>query len=322
MKKSNFDILMHRYLTNQVSDYERIKIEAWLNVMKAERDTELELTEEDEERLFQKITSATTKVEDVVALFPHRPKLKLFMANQWVQMAASVVILLSASFAVWFIGFKPDSGAGRVADGNEKLILHDGTLVWLKEGSLFSYYQKEGGIRRAELTGEALFEIAKVPNSTFTITCGSITVKAIGTSFNVKTDQESIELKVLTGKVNLSSIHDSAGVNVAPNEKVVYTSSGDVKRVALMEREKSSITVNTEYNMSFNSMAMDRVIERLEKKFDIKVTVTHKQLKKCRVTADFTDTSLEDSLIMLTDLLDVSYRIGGKHIELSGKGCN
>ena len=42
MKKSNLDLLMHRYITNQVSELERIKIEAWLNVMKAERATELE----------------------------------------------------------------------------------------------------------------------------------------------------------------------------------------------------------------------------------------------------------------------------------------
>ena len=321
MKKSNLDLLMYRYITNQVSEHERIKIEAWLNVMKAERTTELELTKEDEERVFQKMTNNMDNVEDVIALFPRQPRLKLFFANQWVQIAASILVILSVSFAIWNVMDRSEADQFIASKGKEKIILNDGTLVWLKEGSKFSYYQKEEGIRHAEFTGEALFEVAKIPNSTFTIACGNITVKVLGTSFNLKTDQESIELKVLTGKVNLSSTVDKTGVDVAPNEKVIYTAEGAVERISLDVDELPAITANTEYNMQFSNTTMDMVIERIEKKFDVKVDAANDNLNKCRITSDFTDNSLESTLIMLTDLLDVTYRIDGKKVELSGKGC-
>lgn len=322
MKKSNLDRLMHRYITNQVSELERIKIEAWLNVMKAERTTELELSKEDEERVFQKITNNMDNVDDVIALYPHPSRLKLFLANQWVQIAASVLVLLAVSFAIWNILDRTQSDHFIASGGKEKIILNDGTLVWLEEGSQFSYYLKEDGIRHAEFTGEALFEVAKIPNSPFTIACGDITVRVLGTSFNLKTGQQSVEMKVLTGKVNLSTARDTSGVNVAPNEKVVYTAQGELERLALQESELSAITVNTEYNMQFSNTPMGIVIDRIEKKFDVDVSLDNTDLTKCRITADFTDNSLESTLTMLTDLLDVSYRIDGSKVELSGRGCN
>jgi len=321
MKKSNLDLLMHRYITNQVSERERIKIEAWLNVMKAERTTELELSKEDEERIFQKMTNNLDNVDDVIALFPRQNRLRLFFAHQWVQIAASVLVVLSVSLTIWSILDESKSVELIASVGKEKVILNDGTLVWLQEGSKFSYYQKEDGIRHAEFTGEALFEVAKDPNNPFTIACGKIIVKVLGTSFNLKTDQESIELKVLTGKVNLSSTEDKTGVNVAPNEKVIYTTKGEVERIPMKGSDVSAITAHTEYNMQFSNTTMDRVIGRIEKKFDMKVIVADNNLFKCRITSDFTDTSLDSTLIMLTDLLNVNYRIDGKRVELSGEGC-
>ena len=321
MKKSNLDLLMHRYITNQVSELERIKIEAWLNVMKAERATELELSTEDEERVFQKMTNNLDNVEDVIALFPRQPRIKLFFANQWVQIAASVLVVLSVSFVIWNVMDASQGSEVIASGGKEKIILNDGTLVWLQEGSKVSYYQNEGGIRHVEFTGEALFEVAKIPNSSFTIACGNITVKVLGTSFNLKTDPESIALKVLTGKVYLSSTEDTTGVNVTPNEQVIYTTKGEVERMSLDAAELPAITAHTEYNMEFSNTTMDRVIERIEKKFNVKVDVANENINRCRITSDFTDNSLESTLSMLTDLLDVTYRIDGKKVELSGKGC-
>ena len=45
MQKSDFDQLMERYVTGKVSEQERKKIEAWLDVMKTEDNTDLELSD-------------------------------------------------------------------------------------------------------------------------------------------------------------------------------------------------------------------------------------------------------------------------------------
>lgn len=322
MKESNFDRLMQRYVTGKVSDRERVKIEAWLKMMKAESGDDLELGDEAEERLLHKIMNPGDSVEDVIALYPRRSLVTKIFTKQWVRLAASVVILLSVSFAVWNALHETGPVQVVASGGREKLILNDGTLVWLQQGSKFTYYQREDGTRHAELVGEAFFEVAKIPNSTFTITCRDIAVRVLGTSFRLKTEQQGVELKVLTGKVNLSSNQDATGVDVLPNEKVTYTVKGEIERAPLGSGEVSEIIAGTEYSMLFDNATMDKVIGQIGRKFDVTVTAMDTHLLKCHVTVDLTDNSLNNTLAMLTDLLNVSYRIDGKKVELSGKGCD
>jgi ferric-dicitrate binding protein FerR (iron transport regulator) len=200
------------------------------------------------------------------------------------------------------------------------MILADGTIVWINQSGDFGYYEKDGG-RYATFTGEALFEVAKDPNSPFTISCGNIHVTVRGTSFILKADTAQIELEVLTGKVNVASATDKIGVDVAPHEKIIYSSAGLVARLPLSTDEISAIAANTEYNMKFQGDTMENVVRSIAKKFNVTIEITNENLNKCHVSADFTDHSLEDTLSILADLLDVSYRITGKKVELSGAGC-
>lgn len=321
MEKSNFDELMERYLAGKVTPYERLKIEAWLEVMKTERTTDLEFTTADQERLFKKITGTDASVGDVIAMRPQRSRAKQIFSKQWVQIAASVTILLAVSFTVW--NLVSDSAPLNLqgSSGKEKVILNDGSIVWMEQGSSLVYYEKEDGTRRARLTGEALFEVAKIPNSSFTVECGKIMVGVVGTSFTLKTGQEHIELKVFTGKVNLTSAEDTLGVNVLPNEKVIYTVKGEVQRIALKEEERTKAIAHTEYDMLFDNSSMRNVIERLEKKFEVKISVSDQNVNKCRVTANLSDHSIEDSLTIISDMLDITFTIHGKTVAISGKGC-
>lgn len=324
MEKTNFDRLLNRYLHGQLPEPERIKFEAWLDVMKTEKNTELDISKEDEEKLFQKITSNLDNIDEVIAFRPQRGKLRKLFTNNWLRVAASLLIVLSASYTIWyFVNVKPAAQETIAANGIEKIILNDGTIVWLHKGSKLIYYQKtEEGIRHAELVGEALFEVAKDPNNPFAIACGDITVRVLGTSFSLKTDNESIELRVLTGKVNLSSTTDKTGVDVQPNEQAIYTANGGIEKITMDEAAKSAITAHTEYIMLFKNTTMDKVFQRIEKKFDVQLKIDNKQLTKCRVTADFTDRSLENTLQMLSEIMDLDYKINGNSVTVSGKGCD
>lgn len=319
MKKSNFDALIHRYVTGEVSDQERKKIEAWLRVMKADRNTELSLTEEDEERLYQRITSTLDSIDDVLALYPRKSAASRLFARTWVQVATAAVIMFALSFVIW-TAIMPGWFDNMVSGTREKLILNDGTIVWLRTGSRFAYYEKEDA-RHGDLKGEALFEVAKIPNSAFIIRCGAITVKVLGTSFSLKAQGDSVEVKVLTGQVNLSSREDTTGINVDSNQRVLYTANGDAKRGLLKHEDVSEVVQDTEYDMRFADTRMDEVLARIERKFDVKVVVNNSNLNDCRVTVDMTDNSLDSSLVLITDLLDVSYKRIGNRIEFSGRGC-
>jgi ferric-dicitrate binding protein FerR (iron transport regulator) len=320
MEKSDFDLLMERYVTGKVSEQERVKIEAWLDAMGAEDNTDLELSKEEEDRIFRKLTSSITTVEDVVALKPKRKT----RPDQWmIRIAASLVIVSLVSYAVWYFTTSGKYQLEVVAkNGVEKIILNDGSLVWLRGESKVLYYEKpDEGARYTTFQGEALFEVAKDASHPFIVQCGEVKVSVLGTSFNIKTGIDQVELTVLTGKVNLSSATNTEGVDVLPQEKIIYKSNGEFEKLSTNPQEITSLTVNTDYNMQFTNTGMDEVVNRLESKFNVSVKLSDKRIRNCKITMDFTDQSLEKSLQLISEVLDVTYSIQDKTVILTGKGC-
>lgn len=320
MQKSDFDQLMERYVTGKVSEQERKKIEAWLDVMKTEDNTDLELSDEDEARIFQKLTSSQTTVDDVVAL---RPKRKARLDRWMLRIAASLVIVSVVSYTVWYFTASTENQLEVVSkNGVEKIILNDGSLVWMHGESKVMYYEKQSdGARYATFEGEALFEVVKDEKHPFTVQCGDVKVKVLGTSFSIKTNPEHVELTVLTGKVNLSSSANTEGIDVLPQEKVIYKSNGEFEKLSTNQQEIASITKNTDYNMQFTNNRMNDVIERIESKFNVSVKLSDKNIRDCQITADFTDQSLKKSLQLITEVLDVTYSINDNTVTITGTGC-
>jgi len=320
MQKSDFDQLMERYVTGKVSEQERKKIEAWLDVMKTEDNTDLELSDEDEARIFQKLTSSQTTVDDVVAL---RPKRKARLDRWMLRIAASLVIVSVVSYTVWYFTASTENQLEVVSkNGVEKIILNDGSLVWMHGESKVMYYEKQSdGARYATFEGEALFEVVKDEKHPFIVQCGDVKVKVLGTSFSIKTNPEHVELTVLTGKVNLSSSANTEGIDVLPQEKVIYKSNGEFEKLSTNQQEIASITKNTDYNMQFTNNKMHDVIERIESKFNVSVKLSDKNIRDCQITADFTDQSLEKSLQLITEVLDVTYSIKDNTVTITGTGC-
>lgn len=70
--------------------------------------------------------------------------------------------------------------------GQYKLVLADGSRVWLNAGSSLVYPTAFNGSKRVvSLTGEAYFEVAKNPLFPFEVTVGNVSVAVLGTHFNI-----------------------------------------------------------------------------------------------------------------------------------------
>jgi transmembrane sensor len=321
MQRSDFDRLMERYLKGDVSEQEKLKIEAWLEVMATEDTTDLELSPHDEDRIFRKLTSSVTGVKDVIAL---RPRKKL-RPDQWMMRVAASLVIVCLLTYFGLDSMRADENKLEVVakNGVEKIILKDRSLVWLRGGSKLLFYEKpDEGVRYSTFEGEALFEVAKDADHPFIVECGEIKVKVLGTSFSIKTAIDHVELTVLTGKVNISSPSNSEGIDVLPHETVVYQTTGAVKRIEATQRAITSITENTQYHMEFANDGLGEVIERIENKFNVKVKLSDKRIRNCRITADFTDSSLETTFQMISEVLGVDYSIDENTVTVSGKGCN
>jgi ferric-dicitrate binding protein FerR (iron transport regulator) len=320
MERSDFSRLMERYLKDEVSEQERIKIEAWLEVRKTDGG-DLEFSREDQENLFRKITSNMNNLDEIIAL---RPEIeKKTSSHRWLLgIAASLLVVSLVSLVLWTVFKQNNNKLEAVSkEGVEKVILNDGTLVWLRGKSKLSYYEKSNGFRYGKLEGEALFEVAKDAAHPFVLRCADIEIKVLGTSFNVKTANTLLELKVLTGKVHVLSEKNKQSIDVEPNEQVIYNGDGEIKKSSIDKEALPALTANTEYRMSFRNTSMRDVLKKFEDKFNVSIQRTNEEIGNCRITADFTDHSLESSLQMISETLSIAYSKEGNTITLTGNGC-
>ena len=244
------------------------------------------------------------------------------------RIAASLLLLATVSYFAWQLSGARLSSVQvlqATATGTiNKVLLSDGSIVWLKGNSKLTYPEEfTGDERHVTLQGEAFFEVTKDPSHPFIIQCGELTTTVLGTSFNIKSSEKNIEVMVLTGKVSLASASDKVGIVVLPNEKVVYNGfKKQLVRVEAVEEEKIAVIASTEYSMDFDDTRMSEIIRGIEGKFNVEVIMSDPKLGNCMITADFTDQSLDRTFSMISQALGFEYEINGNKISLRGTGCD
>lgn len=312
MKKTNFDKLLERYLKGKVSEEERIKLEAWMEVNKTDNPDDRELSPEAEEQLFLKITGKASNGSN-----GSRGKRG---PNPMLWVMSLSIILAGVVLGLYLTGSMPRLTRDTPYGGTTKVILEDGTLVWLAEGSqLVVFERNRDGRRYAELLGSALFEVAKDPAHPFELHSGDATVEVLGTSFSVQRNTNEFSVNVFTGLVKLT-LPEQDGIEVSAHERVISNGSS-MHKETLHQDVMDRLTEHTEYSMRFDNVPLEDVVERIESKFDVTIRFAEGHARSCRVTADFTDHSLEQTLTMVTEVLDVEFRDENGTVMLSGSGC-
>ncbi|MET0394409.1 MAG: FecR domain-containing protein, partial [Chitinophagaceae bacterium] len=91
--------------------------------------------------------------------------------------------------------------------GQYKLLLPDGTAVWLNAASSITYPAAFSGARRlVTITGEAYFEVAKDASQPFLVRTGATEVEVLGTHFNINSydDEPAMAATLLEGSVRVT----------------------------------------------------------------------------------------------------------------------
>jgi transmembrane sensor len=125
--------------------------------------------------------------------------------------------------------------------------LPDGTKIWLNAGSRIEYtsdYNKKN--REVQLSGEGFFKVKTNPNKPFLVKTGTLTIKATGTTFNVKAypTEKSVTTTLVEGKVELKGTdanNQMFSYLMKPKQKVTYFS--DDKLFANIQHAKTKAPV-------------------------------------------------------------------------------
>jgi transmembrane sensor len=132
--------------------------------------------------------------------------------------AASAVLVMIAALYLY-------SNSVSTAVGEQRMLsLDDGSRIYLNTATrVVVNYDKR--VREVRLeAGEALFDVAKRPDWPFIVTAGDRQVRALGTSFVVRRDDERLAVTLVEGKVTVSLESPHPGVdNSRPSELQVFT---------------------------------------------------------------------------------------------------
>jgi ferric-dicitrate binding protein FerR (iron transport regulator) len=207
-----------------------------------------------EEEIFKKIWDFRPEEEDI-ALFYERHKNEYKNALVFAEEKHSIPVsktrlikyrlfsvasILAIIVIVGIFGYKnsfsKDSFKQIIAEkGVRKMLtLPDGTKVWLNADSRLSYDPEMTGAnqRLVTLTGEAFFDVAHDKQHPFIINANKVTIKVLGTAFNVKAypGDAKCETTLIRGSVELTINNGSKQKFILkPSEKIALIDEEDEK---------------------------------------------------------------------------------------------
>ena len=322
-RENNFEALLVRYFEKKSSDEELLQLKEYLKESKENRKRFDELNE-----IYQ-LTDITSKgwLYDVdsnwnqlknriqsnsIAPVVKMVSNKVFML--W-KSAAVIALLLATTFMGLYIADRTASDSRMVKfvapkGEKSKVILDDGTLVWLNSGSELNYYlDKKSNQRKVDLTGEGYFDVSKNKDLPFVVHTKRFDIKVLGTQFNVSAYDNDIVNEATLKEGSISILNNRTGkfLDVKPGEQV---------KVNLKTNKMTVENVRVDHYMSwienklrFDNSSFSEVVKKLERWYDVKIILDEELLYKERYTMTIKTESLREVMELIQITTPIHYKI-------------
>lgn len=322
----NIDDLLVKALLDEASVAEQIEINQWLSdsddnqryfehfemIWNQSKQLAAKSTINENEawERFRKRTQQGREETPVIPL--HKPK-KSFA---FLRVAALVAATLCAGWLTYvFLGQPVESQMLTVRSGAQTVIdtLPDGSIVTLNKKSSISYPSEfTGGKREVALTGEAFFEVTKDKTKPFVISVNDMTVKVLGTSFNVKDNAKKTEVIVETGLVEVAK--DNEFVRISPKQKATVIKS----HPALVKAETADdfYKYYRTNKLVCNDTPLWRLVEILNETYDANIVIGNERLNNMPINTTFDKKSLDSTLSLISETLTIKVEHSGEQIIL------
>lgn len=156
--------------------------------------------------------------------------------------------------------------------GQFKLVLADGTKVWLNSASSIRYPTSfPGRDRTVSITGEAYFEVAKNPRQPFRVRADHMTVNVLGTHFNIMAyrDEPAAKVTLLEGAIDVKN--RGSEVVLEPGQQLLLGSGGEVKKIDSVNLQ--GVISWTHDQFWFNGADIQTVMREISRWYNVDVVV-------------------------------------------------
>lgn len=242
--------------------------------------------------------------------------------------------LAAASLALAFLWIRqppmavPVAATQIVAQSYERRVLEDGSVVELNRGTGIevTYLPAERRVRLVQ--GEASFTVAKNHDRPFIVSAGSVDVRAVGTAFNVRLDDKSVEVLVTEGKVRVddaargesllsASMPGEAPLLVAGQKVVLQVATiAPVAAASVSAGEVEQMLAWKPVLLDFNSQALGDVVAQFNRRNHTQLVLADDTLADLPIVASFRSDNVEGFVRLLELTSDVHAVRTGNTITL------
>ena len=198
--------------------------------------------------------------------------------------------------------------------GQYKLILADGTVVWLNAASSLRFPTAfTGTSRKVELTGEGYFEVAHNKNKPFKVTVNGMEVEVLGTDFNINAYSEEpfVKTTLIQGIVKVRK--DAASAVLNPGQQAQLSSANHLKVISDIDTEDVLAWKNG--NFSLKGADVAALLRQISRWYDVDVVYETTPSGKQFVGSISREVNLSDVLSALQEY-GINARLEGRQIRV------
>jgi ferric-dicitrate binding protein FerR (iron transport regulator) len=236
----------------------------------------------------------------------------------FLQIAASIAVLLLCSLGGYFIGKTTLIASDPVvmnqvimANGSKgSITLPDGTVAWLNENSYLIYpetFSSDG--RKVRLEGEAFFDVTPDARSPFRVETGQVTVRVLGTRFNVKNypNRDYLETVLLSGEVEVSFTGNKETLILKPNQSVSFDKSSGVYTVNKVIADDYIVWINEK--LVFTNEKLSTILSKMEKWYNVDIQCAPKVALDLRLSLTIRKEPVDEIFKILELIAPIKSRI-------------
>lgn len=199
------------------------------------------------------------------------------------------------------------------ASGFYRMVLPDGTKVWVNSASELSYPLAFGkSIRQVELRGEAYFEVAHEKKRPFIVRTAHGDIKVLGTAFNLTAyKSSSSNVTLINGSIQLTN-RNKTTKQLIPGQKAEF--DGSDMRISQANIEKETAWQQGYFYFEYDQI--QDIMEQLARWYDIKVIYQGQITKKTFGGSISRSVSLAEALELIKRGAGVEFVIDQKTVTV------
>lgn len=321
--------LLGKYLAGEASPGEAMAVDEWMS------------SSEENRRLYEQLAAVWARAgQEQAHLLPDREqqlqalkqqanaisgRTKVIRSNRYWQSVAAAVLVVAGAAAFFFLSrpakkqavstfVSREAGTGTLRD-----TLQDGSLFVLNSHAGIkipdSFNKRE---RSLQLRGEGWFDVTSHSEKPFMVHTGGISIRVLGTSFNVREYEGNVEVAVKSGAVMMYK--DDQQITVKAGGQGLYTAAtGRFSLTGVFQPNNVGYATRI---FSFEQATLQEVATQLEKAYGITVVFEKEALKSCTMSSSFDNKPVRYIFDVISITLNVDCRFENNTVYISGEGCS